>query len=489
MKNRNKISIILIGFGLILILGGTIAKSLINTGPVLENNNNNNTNGGSVSPEEDTFGKLPIPVLLEDENPEEGVSDFTLDATEGFTDFYENSITPTMGYNGTFLGPVIKVKKGDQVNMHVNNELSDATSVHWHGLEVEGSKDGGPHQMIKVGETWNPSFTIEQPAATLWFHPHVMGTTATQVYLGLAGMMIVEDDVSEELNIPKEYGVNDIPLILQDRSFNEDGSFYYGTSMMMDGMLGDTQLVNGAITPNLDVDQIKMRFRILNGSNARNYDLRLEGGDEFYQIASDGGFLEEPVSMKSLFISPGERAEVIMDFSKYKKGDRVRLMNGNNLVMTFTIGDEGKDETEVPAKLTEIIPFDEKDVTGRKTITLDGAGRMVSINGKRFDLNRIDEQVKKDALEVWEVTSQGSMMMGSIGHPFHIHSTQFQILSRDGKQPSPNERGWKDTVFVGQGEVVKLLVKFNHEGIFMYHCHILEHEEDGMMAQIEVVSE
>ncbi len=169
MKNRNKISIILIGFGLILILGGTIAKSLINTGPVLENNNNNNTNGGSVSPEEDTFGKLPIPVLLEDENPEEGVSDFTLDATEGFTDFYENSITPTMGYNGTFLGPVIKVKKGDQVNMHVNNELSDATSVHWHGLEVEGSKDGGPHQMIKVGETWNPSFTIEQPAATLWF--------------------------------------------------------------------------------------------------------------------------------------------------------------------------------------------------------------------------------------------------------------------------------------------------------------------------------
>ncbi|NLB20706.1 MAG: multicopper oxidase domain-containing protein, partial [Clostridium sp.] len=249
MKNRNKISISLIVLGLVLILSGVIAKSLINNETVLENNN---TDGGFIKPQVESFGKLPIPVLLEDENSEEGVADFTLNATEGFTDFYENSITPTMGYNGTFLGPVIKVKKGDQVNMHVNNELSDSTSVHWHGLEVEGPKDGGPRQVIEKGETWNPSFTIEQPAATLWFHPHVMGTTATQVYHGLAGMMIVEDDVSEELNIPKEYGVNDIPLILQDRSFNQDGSFYYGTSMMMDGMLGDTQLVNGAITPNLD---------------------------------------------------------------------------------------------------------------------------------------------------------------------------------------------------------------------------------------------
>ncbi len=460
--------------GIILILVGIIAKNLLS-------GENPSQIGDGLN------GELPIPVLLKDENPEDGVSDFTINATEGFTDFYQNSITPTMGYNGTFLGPVIKVRKGDQVNMHVSNQLSDSTSVHWHGLEVEGPNDGGPRQIIEKGGTWNPSFTISQPAATLWFHPHVMGSTATQVYYGLAGMLIVEDEESDALNIPKEYGVNDIPLILQDRSFNEDGSFYYGTSMMMDGMIGDTLMVNGAITPSFTVKQVKMRFRILNGSNARNYNLKLEGGESFYQIASDGGFLEKPIEMNSLFITPGERAEVIVDFSQFKKGQTIELLNGRERVMTFKIGDPGQDETVIPEKLTEITPYRIEDAVKEKSIVLDGTGHMVSINGKKFDMDRIDDQVIKDTLEVWDITTSGQMMMGTVGHPFHIHSTQFQILSRDGKQPKPNERGWKDTVFINENEIVRVLVQFKHTGLFMYHCHILEHEEEGMMGQFEVI--
>ena len=225
----------------------------------------------------------------------------------------------------------------------------------------------------------------------------------------------MEDEESDALNIPKEYGVNDIPLILQDRSFNEDGSFYYGTSMMMmDGMIGETLLVNGAITPNLTVEQVKMRFRILNGSNARNYNLRLEGGESFHQIASDGGFLEDPVIMDSLLITPGERAEVIVDFSQFKKGQTVHLMSGREKVMTFKIGDPGQDDTVIPEKLTEIEPFREEDALKEKVIVLDGSGHMVSINGKQFDINRIDDQVVKDTLEVWDDDGRG---WTSFSHP------------------------------------------------------------------------
>ena len=259
---------------------------------------------------------LPIPVLLEDKNPDINISDYYIIAQEGKTNFIGNKQTLTMGYNGSYLGPVIKVRRGEEVRMHVTNELNDSTSVHWHGLELEGPADGGPRQVIPAGAKWEPSFTINQPAATLWFHPHVIGTTAMQVYYGLAGLLIVEDENTESLNLPNEYGVNDIPLIIQDRSFNEDGSFMY-IDNMMDGAFGEYIMVNGAITPFLEVEQRKMRFRILNGANARNFNIGLSDNNEFYQIASDGGLLERPLVNDSLFISPGERAEIIIDFSKY----------------------------------------------------------------------------------------------------------------------------------------------------------------------------
>ncbi|HSN67021.1 MAG TPA: multicopper oxidase domain-containing protein, partial [Fusibacter sp.] len=435
--------------------------------------------------EESDKNLLPIPELLADANPEKLVADYYLNAQYGLSNFIEGKQTPTMGYNGNYLGPVIKVSNGEDVRMHVKNELDMATSVHWHGLVVPGAVDGGPHQLIDPQSNWEPSFKVNQPASTLWFHPHVMGTTATQVYYGLAGMIIVEDENSKELNLPDDYGINDIPLIIQDRNFNTDGSFVY-LDNMMDGAVGNYVLVNGAITPDLVVQQVKMRFRVLNGANARNFNLRLDDNHAFYQIASDGGLLEAPLLAENLFITPGERAEIVIDFSQYDKGDVVKLLNDNELVMAFLIGDDSEDLTEIPDSLAVIEKMDENLATGVKTIVLDGMGHMVSLNGRKFDINRVDDNVTLGDIEVWEISATSGMMMGSPGHPFHIHGTQFQVLSRDGVPPYLNELGWKDTVYVRANETVRIIVKFDYEGLYMYHCHILEHEEAGMMGQLEV---
>lgn len=460
-------------------LSGCWVMNPINSGEVPEDIGQPQTEGGGQA--------LPIPMLLEDLDPSEAVAVYNLRVQSGVTEFFKGISTPTLGYNGSYLGPVIKLTKGEEVRMHVANELGDTTSVHWHGLEVEGTADGGPHQVIAAGETWNPTFTVNQPAATLWFHPHVIGTTAIQVYYGLAGLMLIEDENSKSFGLPEDYGINDIPLILQDRSFNTDGSFFYVTNMM-DGAYGDYILVNGAITPYLEVSQVKMRFRVVNGANARNFNLRLTDRSTFYQIASDGGLLDAPVLSESLFISPGERAEIIIDFSKYQEGEHLQLFSDNALVMTFRIGEAAEDRTVLPEKLAEIEKIDERLALGTKTIELDGMGHMVTLNGRKFDMDRIDDNVMLGDIEVWEITTTGTMMMGSPGHPFHIHGTQFQILSRDGAEPDANERGWKDTVFVRANETVRIIVRFNYEGVFMYHCHILEHEEAGMMGQLEVVN-
>ena len=475
----NKTYLILLIFVLILTLAGC---NIMNPGEP----QSPPSDAGSDSMN-DAGQALPIPALLEDTNPEPGRAEYTLRVQSGTTQIIGEQPTPTLGYNGSYLGPAIKLTKGEEVQMHVTNELGEATSVHWHGLEVEGTEDGGPHQVIAAGETWNPSFTVNQPAATLWFHPHVIGTTAIQVYYGLAGLLLIEDENSKSLGLPDDYGVNDIPLVLQDRSFNQDGSFLYVTNMM-DGAFGDYILVNGAIAPNLEVSQVKMRFRVVNGANARNFNLELADRSTYHQIASDGGLLEAPVLTESLFISPGERAEIIVDFSKYDEGEVVELISDNALVMTFRIGGASEDITVVPKRLADIERLDERLAIGTKSIELDGMGHMVTLNGRKFDMHRIDDNVTLGDIEIWEITTTGAMMMGSPGHPFHIHGTQFQILSRSGKAPGANERGWKDTVFVRANETVRIIVRFNYEGVFMYHCHILEHEEAGMMGQLEVVN-
>ncbi|NSB25024.1 multicopper oxidase family protein [Clostridium saccharoperbutylacetonicum] len=259
----------------------------INTHAVDPMQSNNNSNKQNVE------NNLPIPKLLENESPNSKVEDFTLNVDQGTTAFMDEKASETYGYNGNFLGPVIRVNKDDNVNIHLNNNLKEETTIHWHGLNIDGNVDGGPHQPIASGSKADINFKVNQPASTLWFHPHTNGKTSEQVYKGLAGLLYVEDEVSKSLNIPKDYGVNDIPLIVQDRYFDNSGTLSYNNSQMMDGALGNTILVNGAINPYLDVKKVKMRFRLVNGSNARIYSFELSTGDEFEQISSDGGFFRK----------------------------------------------------------------------------------------------------------------------------------------------------------------------------------------------------
>lgn len=423
---------------------------------------------------------LKIPAVLEDLNPDPGIADFLLEAQEGQTTF-TGTPAKTLGYNGSYLGPVIKMRRGEQVNIQVKNKLTDATTIHWHGLVVDGSQDGGPHQGIRPGGVWSPSFTVDQAAATLWYHPHLMGTTADQVYFGLAGLIYIEDEVSDRLNLPKTYGIDDIPLIVQDRSFNRDGSFSYVTSMM--GVIpGDTLLVNGTLNPSLTVTKGLIRFRLLNASNSENFNFRLSDGNPFWQIASDGGFLAAPVTQSTIFLAPGERAEVVVDFSR-TRGNEVSLLAGNTRVLKISLTGQSPLPTEVPASLQKINPIPEGTDPPSRLFELQSMGIEGTINGKYFDMDRIDEIVRLNQTEIWTVRSLPGMMMQSGGHPFHVHGTQFQILTRNGRTPPAGEQGFKDTVYVDLGEEVKLRVRFTHIGVFMYHCHILEHEDHGMMGQ------
>ncbi|MGO1470683.1 MAG: multicopper oxidase family protein [Tissierella sp.] len=443
-----------------------------------------------VNNEKENGNKLPIPPLLEDKNHEEGKVEFDLKVQYGKTEFIKGYEADTLGYNGNYLGPVIRVNRGDDVKINVDNKLDEPTTVHWHGLDVPGEMDGGPHQIIDSNTTWKPYFTIDQPAATLWYHPHLLHKTGEQVYKGLAGLFIIEDDKSKELDIPKEYGVNDIPLVIQDKRFTRNGNIPYDLDMrdIMDGFLGDTVIINGAINPELDVKNEVIRLRLLNGSNARTYDFNFSDNSKFHQIASDGGFLKESVEMTNVSLAPAERAEILLDLSDYNVGDKIILRDYDYNLMTINVVEDSNKKMEIPKNLVEIDDYNKDDIVRSREFVMSGSGHMVNINGKQMNMDRIDEELNLGELEEWIISndSSGMGMMSSTPHPFHIHGIQFRIIERNGKTPPLNERGWKDTVMVDNGEEVRILVRFRNKGLFMYHCHILEHEDSGMMGQFLV---
>jgi FtsP/CotA-like multicopper oxidase with cupredoxin domain len=487
MNKNIKWYVILVISAIILILfagcfftdkGRGFVNDLIGTDEPLINNQKENAN------------KLPIPPLLEDKNPEEGKSEFDLNVQYGNKEFIPGYEANTLGYNGDYLGPIIKVNKGDDVKINVNNMLDEPTTVHWHGLEVSSEMDGGPHQIIDPNTTWKPYFTIDQPAATLWYHPHLLHKTGEQVYKGLAGLFYIEDENSKKLNIPKEHGVNDIPLVIQDRRFTDNGDIPYdlNSSDLMNGFLGDTILINGAINPELDIENEVIRLRLLNGSNARTYEFNFNDGNEFYQIASDGGFLEESIEMDKVSLAPAERAEILVDFSDYNVGDEIILRDGKKNLMTIKIVNDSNRIIDIPKNLVEITGYNKDEIVRSREFVMSGMGSMVTINGKQMNMDRIDEKLNLGELEEWVISndSSGMGMMNSMPHPFHVHAVQFQIIARNGEVPPLNEKGWKDTVMVKSGEDVRILVKFKKKGLFMYHCHILEHEDSGMMGQFLV---
>lgn len=438
---------------------------------------------GTGGPAVENGNRLKIPAVLHDYDPSPDSALYEIVVEKGKTAFIDGKEADTLGYNGTYLGPVIRLRRGETVEMNVANELEEFTTVHWHGLIVDGEDDGGPHHGIQPGERWEPVFTVDQGAATLWYHPHLMGNTSDQVYYGLAGLIYIDDEVSDSLGLPDEYGVDDIPIIVQDRSFRSDGSLDYRVNMM--GVIpGDTMLVNGSIGQFFDVATEHLRIRILNGSNSENFTFSMSDGSIFQMIASDGGLLEEPYETDEITLSPGERAEIVADFSG-KEGKTLQLLAGNRNILELRAASDLNDNGAVPERLVEI--EEPQSQTGLKVryFELQSMGISGAINGKTFDMERIDEKVRLNEPEVWIVTNPPGMMQSG-GHPFHVHGVQFRILSRDGKLPGPAERGYKDTVFVNTGEEARILIRFSKVGVFMYHCHILEHEDNGMMGQILV---
>lgn len=437
-------------------------------------------------PLEDSKGlnELTIPPLLEKNTS--GDVDYTLTAQEGNRMLLEGQETETYGYNGDFLGPVLKLRKGETVRIKTVNALDEDTTFHWHGLDVPGDVDGGPHNPLKPGEERVIEFNVTQEAATLWFHPHPHGKTAEQVYKGLAGLLYIEDDRSDSLNVPNDYGFNDFPILLQDRAFTDNGELNYEAAYNSDGTLGNRLLVNGTLDPKLVVPKGKVRLRLVNGSNARNYTVSLSSGDSFQQIATDGGLLNEPVEMDTLTLTPAERGEIIIDFDQLQEVDNLALVDEQGtILLPFEVNDE-KTSKELSAELnTFAVTEEERNLAVTKRLELFGMMDMVTINGKKFDMNRIDMTQKVGETEVWELTNKPDPMGGMI-HPFHIHGTQFKVISVNGKDPDDNLKGWKDTVALEPGDRVKIAISFENKGVYMYHCHILEHEDNGMMGQIEV---
>ncbi|PCJ22686.1 MAG: cell division protein, partial [SAR86 cluster bacterium] len=354
-------------------------------------------------------------------------------------------------------------------------------------------------------------------ASTFWYHPHLMGSTAEQVYSGLAGLIIIEDEESSQLNLPNEYGVDDIPLVLQDRTFTQDYQIPFDFEDTHFLRRGNAMVVNGAITPNYEAPAQMVRFRVLNGSNGRRFYLGFSDGRDFYQIGSDGGLLEAPEIMKRKSLAPGERIEIIVDFSD---GTPVDLMSFSSelmpslqesdldderdsadfLLMNIAVGEATANAvTSVPAQLATIERLNEADSVKTRNFALSfpenlPGNAFAAINGHAMDINIFSEIIRLGDTEIWEISAPGNPE----SHPFHIHDVQFEILSRHFTDDphtaiplQPGESGLKDTVEIVKGQTVRVIMKFEDfadpDHGYMYHCHLLSHEDGGMMSQFIVI--
>ena len=404
----------------------------------------------------------------------------------GETQLLPGKKTKTWGYNQSLLGKTLIFQRDKTIHLKITNQLPELTTYHLHGLNVPGNVDGGCHTPWYPGETKTVSFKCDQPAATCWLHAHPCPSTAEQVWHGLAAAIVIKDNHESNLPIPHKYGVNDVPLILQDRKFHKDNQWHYMEDYNPDGVQGPTPMINGTINPYFDVTTQKVRFRLLDGANRREWRLHFSNDLVFTQIASDGSLLPHPVKMNKLMITCAERAEIIVDFGKYKPGDVVKLYCDQTPIVTFRIHKMTRDDSQIPENLFKVPdpPVDPKAPI-RKTV-MNGTDEMVDMDGKKFNMQRIDKTQTMNRVEYWDVTNSNQCCHGMI-HPYHMHGCLFRVISRNGHAPYPNEHGLKDTIGVNPGETVRIKVWFKCPGVFMYHCHIIEHEDGGMMAQIKVV--
>ncbi len=485
---------------------------------------------------------LPLPAVAQ---PVSGVPGGAADyqiAIREFDQQLHTDLPPTRvwGYDDgggpTFPGPTFEAASGAPISVTWLNDLRDdqnnprvdhylsvdlcphgaanvaKTVVHLHGGHIPANVDGYPEDTFLPLESVVYNYPNNQPAATLWYHDHALGITRLNVYMGLAGFYLIRDTDEAALNLPS--GEFEIPLVIQDRSFNSDGTWKYPATWQ-DHFFGDTILVNGKVWPFLNVKQGKYRFRLLNGSNSRAYTLSLSDGATLDQIGSDGGLLSAPVPLTQITFAPGERADIVVDFSSYAPGTELILTNSAPApfpgspgvgvipeIMKFVVTADAGFSTALPVRLRTLEMLDELNAVEFRDFELRKSSEPCSgeawlINGLAWD--DITEFPVLGSTEVWSFINRSG-----ITHPMHMHLVFFQIIDRQNFDvvndqvvpigvpvpPSDEEAGWKDTVMVHPQEIVRVIARFeDYTGKFAYHCHILEHEDHEMMRQFQVVGD
>jgi FtsP/CotA-like multicopper oxidase with cupredoxin domain len=470
--------------------------------------------------------------------------------------------------SGSYLGPTLRMRRGQKVRIDFANQLGESSIVHWHGLHVPDTMDGHPRFAIETGKCYRYEFEVCNRAGTYWYHPHPHGQTGAQVYFGLAGLLLVSD--KEEQAVPLPRGKYDVPLVIQDRLFDDDNQLRYmagtgpstthkdtskqpsttghgmmtgsgpGKSMMggrggmaghggmsdmhirMMGFLGDTILVNGKTDTSLEVATHPYRLRILNGSNARIYKLAWQDGRPLIVVGTDGGLLEQPVHKDYVMLAPGERIELWADFSKDSIGTELTLMNlafdgsmgtmghmmrgmmgGTSLapsakfpIFQFKIARQVDNTLRLPQKLSTITWPERYEAVNRdnpRRFHITMAHMQWGINGRSFEMTAVapDETVKLNTIEIWEFVNDSRMM--AMAYSMHVHNLQFRVLERHNGSNSADvkhgyiDQGWQDTVLVMPGDRIRLLMRFeDYSGLYLYHCHMLEHEDAGLMRNYRV---
>ncbi len=432
-----------------------------------------------------------------------------------------------------YLGPILHLQRGQKVRIHFRNELSEPSIMHWHGLHVPQISDGHPMYTVAGGETFVYEFEVLNRAGTSFYHSHAHNLTAEQVYRGLAGLIKVSDAEEARLDLPA--GEYDIPVVIQDRRFDRQNQLRYvqGMHERMLGLMGDAVLVNGRPDAIFTVKTRAYRARVVNGSNARIYKLAWNDGSRLWAIGSDAGLLPAPVSKPYIMLAPGERVELWLDFSGRALGEELTLlslpfsgaapaMGGGMMggpaqgaplrIACFKMGERVGDSPRMPERLADFRRLTERDADNASAplpIGLSMAPMSARINGRTFAMDKVDEfervalgSVKKIRIFHDHARRGGMGGMGSMGmsrmletaHPIHLHGHQFQVLSRTADHADAGayasvkdgfiDSGWKDTVLVMPGESVDVIKPFpDYKGLFLYHCHNLEHEDLGMMRQ------
>lgn len=460
--------------------------------------------GTGCAPRESRFtavGTRPLPIPPLDEGAlADGTRRFSLQAQTGTSRLVTGRadvVTATMGYNGALLGPTLRARRGEHIRVDIHNGLDELTTVHWHGMHLPAAMDGGPHTTIAPGQRFRAEWDLDQPAATLWYHPHPHGETERQVLLGLAGLFIIDDDAAQGTGLPDEYGVNDLPLVLQDRFLDAEGEVRTDTGDGALGTVGNTLTANGVSGAHAEVRDDLVRLRLLNGCGGRFLDLRFDDDRAFTLIGTDGGLLAEPVELTRLPMTPGERAEVLV---RFRPGETVRLrtetpvLDGVRSALLSEVEPGDYVEFRAVRRLRPAAawsppadgrePLDVAEAVQKRTMELS----LPMINGRLMDMDRIDAVVRVDTAELWEVTNTDVFP-----HNFHVHDVQFRVLDVDGETPPPWLGGWKDTIPTLPGQLTRLLMRFEHYADdrvpYMMHCHLLRHEDQGMMGQFLVTQD